>query len=467
MIGGYGSPVLRLFDTASGEVGELKLRSSGQASLYVCGPTVYELPHLGHGRTMLVYDVLRRHLEANGVSVNHVSNVTDIDDKIIDRARNEQTSTEVVAERYEQAWWRASDALGVLRPSSVPHATAYVDQMVELIAELVDGGHAYQTPDGVYLEVAKVPGYGLLKHQDLDELLAGARVGPIDAKRSSGDFALWKLAKPGEPSWPSPFGAGRPGWHTECVVMSLDLLGEGFDLHTGGADLIFPHHENERAQAVALSRRFAGHWMHHAFVTDRGGEKMARSLGNFTTLDDLLAGSDSRSYRLLVLRSQYRQPMEVTAGTISQAQEALSGLDAMARRLVPEGPEALPVGPSVEVLARWRAAMDDDLDSPNALAGLFEARRQANALADQGDLLEAASVASAVVQCSASVGLFLEGVRTLEAPSEVVALMAQREAARGDRDFARADAIRASIAEVGWVVEDTPQGPRLHRNRPD
>ena len=263
--------------------------------------------------------------------MHHVANITDVDDNIIKRA-NELGRTEAdVAAEFEAAWWESMEALGDLRPHDIPHATEYIEHMVALVRELEAKDVAYETADGVYLEVAKVPSYGLLALQPLESLQAGARVEANDEKRSPLDFALWKKAKAGEPSWPSPWGDGRPGWHTECVVMSLDLLGEGFDLHGGGQDLRFPHHENERAQAVADGKEFARHWMHNGWV-EVEGTKMSKSLGNFTTLPDLLARHDARAYRLLVLRAHYRSPIEVTPETIVDAEGALGRLDALARR---------------------------------------------------------------------------------------------------------------------------------------
>lgn len=450
--------MLALYDTLSRQI--TKTLPDQTLSLYVCGPTVYDVPHLGHGRALLVYDVLRRYLESTGVRVHHVSNVTDVDDNIIERSRIEGVSPNEVVEHYEAEWWKASSALGVARPHDAPHATAYIPQMVELIADLVAKGVAYPASDGVYMDVSSVKGYGSLKHQALDELRAGARVEGAPDKRSPLDFALWKLAKEGEPSWDSPFGAGRPGWHTECVVMSLDLLGEGFDLHAGGMDLIFPHHENERAQAIAAGRGFARHWMHHAFVT-AAGEKMSKSLGNFSTLTDLLERTDPRAYRLLVLRSQYRQPLEVTQETIVQAEESLSRLDALSRRLVPGGPSSLEVGPDAKVLSDWMTAMDRDLDTPAALAVCFDAVREANTAERAGEGRRARELASAVVQCFSSVGLELAGVEEL--PVAVQELMARRAQARAARDFAGADAIRDEIARLGWQVEDGPGGTTAHR----
>ena len=276
---------------------------------------------------------------------------------------------------------------------------------------------AYETATGVYLSVLDVPGYGLLARQPLDSLRAGARIEADEEKRSPLDFVLWKKAKPGEPSWDAPWGAGRPGWHTECVVMSLDLLGEGFELHGGGQDLMFPHHENERAQAVADGKEFARHWMHNGWVTV-GGEKMSKSLGNFTSLADLLARSDARAYRLLVLRSHYRSPIEVTPETIAQAEAGLARLDELARRFsladpLADGPLVGPVSPSGDVdedaVAAFVAAMDGDLDTPGALATVFELARRANAAADAGDDEGAATAARTAAMLSGALGLRLGG----------------------------------------------------------
>src|SRR6516164_4814339 len=322
--------MLHLYDTASGTVRPLELRTQGEVSMYVCGPTVYDLPHIGHGRANLTFDVLRRYLSFTGLRVHHVANVTDVDDNIIQRA-NELGRTEPdVAAEFEAQWWEAMKALGDLRPHDTPHATEYVADMVKLVEDLVGKGVAYETSDGVYLEVHKVDGYGLLAQQSLESLQAGARVEANEEKRSPLDFAVWKKAKEGEPSWDSPWGPGRPGWHTECVVMSLDILGEGFDLHGGGVDLAFPHHENERAQAVADGKRFARRWTHSAHLFAEDGEKMSKSLGNVISLSDLVSRYDPRAYRLLVLQSHYRKPMTASEATLTAAQNAIERLDAFA-----------------------------------------------------------------------------------------------------------------------------------------
>jgi cysteinyl-tRNA synthetase len=375
--------MLRLHDTATGHVTELALREPGKVSLYVCGSTVYDVPHIGHGRFTLVFDILRRYLEFCGLEVNHVSNVTDIDDKIIRRANDESRDWRGVASEYEIAWWEGMDALGALRPKSAPHATDYIAEMITLVSQLVDREVAYETADGVYLSVSEVDGYGLLARQSLDSLRSGARVAVDEEKRSPLDFALWKKAKPGEPTWDSPWGPGRPGWHTECVVMALGLLGEGFDLHGGGQDLAFPHHENERAQAVALGLKFCNHWMHNGMV-EVGGAKMAKSLGNFTTISELLTGTDPRAYRMLVGRSHYRSPIEVTPETIGDAERALDRLDAFARRFADQiaagrGADEL----DLAVRASFVKHMDDDLDTVGAVSVLFDAVRRGNAAADE------------------------------------------------------------------------------------
>ena len=453
--------MLRLHDTASGAVTEIVPREPGRLSIYVCGPTVYDVPHIGHGRQVLVYDILRRYLEWLGAEVVHVSNVTDIDDQIIRRAQEVGRPPDEVARHYEEVYWDALDRLGVLRPTVVPHATEYVADMVELIGELVARGVAYESSDGVYLSVEKVDGYGQLSHQPLQSLRAGARVEVDEAKRSPVDFALWKQAKPGEPAWPSPWGPGRPGWHTECVVMSLDLLGEDFDLHTGGLDLVFPHHENERAQAMALGRRFARHWMHHGFV-EVAGEKMSKSLGNFTTLVDLLDRTDARAYRLLMLRSHYRSPIEVTPATIADAQSGLERLDALARRFELRVSPSGSAAPDPEAIERFTEAMDNDLDTPAAVAVIFELLRRANAAADAGESEHARRLAATVAELAGSLGLEVGQVGD-DVDDESAALVERRDAARRARDFAAADALRDELTARGWVVEDGPQGTSIRR----
>jgi len=418
--------------------------------MYICGPTVYDHPHVGHGRFVLVFDVLRRYLEWCGNEVVYVSNIT------------EGRSPEDVAVEFEKAWYEAVDRLGVKRPTHDPHATAYVEEMVSWVAGLVDSGVAYETSDGVYLSVASVPDYGLLAGQSLDSLRSGARVEVNEEKRSPPDFALWKKVKPGEPSWPSPWGPGRPGWHTECVVMALDLLGDGFDLHGGGQDLIFPHHENERAQAVAAGREFARRWAHNGFVVvggAGGAVKMSKSLGNFTTLTDLLAAHDPRAYRLLVLQSHYRAPLEVTQSSLEHASSTLRGLDDFVRRtagLAPTPPDAV-------ALDAFRAAMDDDLSTPAVVAVLSDLRRRANSHLDAGESEAAGPLVAALGEISGALGLTLGPAGDEEVPAEVAELVERRDRARAERDFGAADTLRDELVAMGWTVEDTASGTKVHR----
>ena len=465
--------MLHLHDTATGTVRPLGLRTEGEVSMYVCGPTVYDLPHIGHGRMNLVFDILRRYLLFSGLDVHYVSNITDVDDNIIKRA-NEQGRTESeVATEFEARWWEAMDGLGALRPDDIPHATAYIDDMVALIRDLMTRNVAYETSDGVYLNVEKVPAYGLLARQSLDSLRAGARVEENEEKRSPLDFALWKKAKEGEPSWEAPWGAGRPGWHTECVVMSLDLLGDGFDLHGGGQDLAFPHHENERAQAVAEDRPFAQHWMHNGWV-EVEGTKMSKSLGNFTSLTDLLSQVDGRAYRILVLRAYYRSPIEVTPDTLADAEKALDRLDGLARRfalpdlLEQSGPGYVVLGQGDAVdldegaLGAFRTHMDDDMDTPGALAGIFELVSAANSAADADDEAGGRRLARTAAVLAAALGVAVRG-GAAEVDEEAARLVAERDEARKNKDFDRADALRDELVGLGWTVEDTASGTAIRR----
>ncbi|MFM8264823.1 MAG: DALR domain-containing protein, partial [Acidimicrobiia bacterium] len=350
------------------------------------------------------------------------------------------------------------ERLGVKRPSDVPHATEYVEQMVQMISTLVARSAAYTTSDGVYLSVEQVPDYGALAHQSLDEMLAGGGDRDVlgaQEKRHPADFALWKFSKPGEPSWPSPLGAGRPGWHSECVVMSLELLGEGFDLHCGGADLRFPHHENERAQAVALGKDFARHWMHNGFVVDAEGEKMSKSLGNVTNLLDLLDRYDPRAYRMLLLQTHYRSPVKVGQDNIDASVKALAGLDSFAARSA-----SLSGAADAAVLERFAQIMDSDLDTPNAMAHVFDTVRRANTAIDAGDA-SAASLAAAVHEMCGAVGLVLGSVAAVDDDAQAKA--AALDAARAAKDFAKADALRNELQDGGWIVETTKAGTTLRR----
>ena len=435
------------------------MREPGKLGMYLCGPTVYGPPHLGHGRATLVYDVLRRYLEWRGIEVRLVSNITDIDDKIIDRANRENRPWQDITHKCESVWFDAMGRLGVQRPTDIPHATDYVEQMVHMIGALVERGAAYTTSDGVYLSVESVPGYGALAHQSLDDMLAGGgdrEVLGAQEKRHSADFALWKFSKPDEPSWPSPWGDGRPGWHSECVVMSLELLGEGFDLHCGGADLRFPHHENERAQAVALGKQFANHWMHNGFVVDPEGEKMSKSIGNVANLLDLLDNYDPRAYRMLLLQTHYRSPVKVGQDNIDASVQALAGLDSFAARSAGQTAAA-----DTDTLAQFVQIMDNDLDTPNAMAHIFDTVRRANTAIDAGEAAAGALTAAVHEMCGA---LGLQLGSTGEVADDAQALAKALDAARAAKDFAKADALRAELQSLGYVVETTKAGTALRRS---
>jgi cysteinyl-tRNA synthetase len=452
--------VLRIYDTAARAKRDFVPRTEGHVSMYVCGPTPYDVPHLGHGRTAIVFDVVRRYLRWRGFDVTYVSNVTDIEDKIIARALQQGVTEPELAKRYEDAYWHELERLNVERPDDMPRATGFVDGMQRLIAQLISAGRAYVVEgQGVYFEVAKQPDYGKLSHRNLADLVesAGARVDVDERKRSPVDFALWKAAKPGEPTWDSPWGPGRPGWHIECSAMSLEILGDGFDLHGGGDDLVFPHHENEIAQAEGAGHEFARYWMHSGMV-NVGGEKMSKSLGNFRNLADALNEHGPRAFRLLVLQTHYRRTMEINDEQLRAAATAVEGLDNLVRRAraagIPDG-EADPADH-----AAFTDAMDDDFNTPEALAAVFSLAKEANAAIDTGDTARAATLVAGVRDLASVLGIAIGAEEVL--PTEVTVWVEERIAARNDarknRDFATADAIRDELRAQGFELEDTPNG---------
>jgi cysteinyl-tRNA synthetase len=458
--------VIHLFDTLNGEIRPLNQRDEGCVSLYACGPTVYDHPHLGHARQAMTYDVLRRYLEWRGVTVHHVANITDIDDKIIARAQREGTTEEAIATEWKTVYDQIMDRLSILRPHDRPHATGYIDEMVAFIQTLLDNGSAYANDSGVYLRVHRVEGYGDLVHRSLDDLRdgAGARVEVDPNKEDPLDFALWKAAKPDEPTWPAPWGAGRPGWHIECVAMSLGILGDGFDLHGGGSDLVFPHHTNERAEALAAGRSFAQHWVHNAMV-NIGGEKMSKSLGNYTTVEALLDEhrDNARALRLALLQTHYRKTMEINPEVMAQARAGLERLDAMGRKAVAAGVPTDASERDAPAVTAFVGAMDNDLGTPEAIATVFETIRRANGALDAGSE-EAAVLVATALDLAGALGLFLETTGRDGTDRTIDDLVAARTQARTDRDFAEADRIRDQLTELGVVVEDTPNGPIWHRS---
>ena len=463
--------MLRFTDSLTGDKVDFVPREEGKASVYWCGPTVYDVPHLGHARSTLAFDVLVRYLRWTGLDVTAVSNITDIDDKIINRAADEGSSEPEVASRFEATFVEQMDRLNIAHPDLRPRATEYVDRMVEVIGELVEREMAYTTVSGVYFDVDRLDEYGALVGRSVDDLRegAGARVDVDDDKADPLDFALWKSAKPGEPIWDSPWGPGRPGWHIECVAMSLHLLGDDFDIHGGGDDLVFPHHENERAEALGCGRSFARHWIHNGMV-QVDGEKMSKSLGNFTSLAELLDAWDPRALRLLVLQTHYRRTMEIGPTTLDQAAAALARLDKFADRMAAADlPDA---GTDVDVVDRFQAAMDDDLGSPQALAIIFDAVRDANRALDAEDDGAAAALTAAALELACALGLALGrdsapggsgGAADEGEDTEIDELVDRRLAARESRDFAEADRIRDELAARGIALEDTPHGTSWRR----
>jgi cysteinyl-tRNA synthetase len=423
--------------------------------MYVCGPTPYDAPHLGHGRKEIVFDTIRRYLIWSGLRVTYVTNITDVEDKIIERAKRDGATEAELAGKYEQEFQRQFERLNIEPPDEMPRATEWIDKMQALIAELIARGHAYVIEgEGVYFEVASLPEYGALSHRTSDELLesAGARVDVDERKRSPVDFALWKAAKPGEPVWDSPWGPGRPGWHIECSAMALQILGDGFDIHGGGSDLVFPHHENEIAQALGAGRQFARHWLHNGML-NVNGEKMSKSLGNFTMLGDVLDQYDPRAFRMLVLKTHYRKQMEIGAKELGDAQKDVEGLDALLRRARSAGVPDVEAGD----LDAFRAAMDDDFDTPAAVAILQTQRRDTNAALDDRRTADAARLVATVRTIADVLGLVLSDAEP-EITDDVAELVKRRDEARATRDWAGADRIRDELLERGIQLEDTPNG---------
>ncbi|MDZ4828440.1 MAG: cysteine--tRNA ligase [Actinomycetota bacterium] len=454
--------MLRIHDSAAREKVEFVPRHDGAVSIYVCGVTPYDSPHLGHGRTAIAFDTIRRYLEWRGFRVTFVSNVTDVEDRIIARAAERGTTEPELAREFEAEYWNQLRRLNVRAPDAVPRATEFIDQMLRLIGELVAAGRAYVIEgQGVYFEVAKFADYGSLSHRTPADLLESAgrsdRVAVDERKRSPVDFALWKAAKPGEPQWDSPWGGGRPGWHIECSAMSLEILGEGFDIHGGGDDLLFPHNENELAQAAGAGHAFARHWL-HAGMVNVDGEKMSKSLGNFTTLEELLDRWDPRAFRLLVLQTHYRRQMEFTAKELDDADKALGRIDQLVRRARIAGIEPADSGDSTP----FRDAMDDDFDTPAALAFIFDTVREANTAIDQ-ERADAAQLVATVVELTRALGIELRN-ETDEPDADIQALVEQRDAARAAKDFAESDRIRDELRERGVVLEDTSGGTVWRRD---
>ncbi|MGV9365727.1 cysteine--tRNA ligase [Amycolatopsis sp. NPDC003731] len=454
---------LHLFDTATRSVREFHPVRSGTASIYVCGATVQGVPHIGHVRGVLNYDVLRRWLVHSGLDVLLVRNVTDIDDKILTKAAENERPWWEWGATHERAFETAYEQLGCLPPSINPRATGHVTQMVELMERLIESGHGYVADGDVYFSVKSFDDYGKLSGQVLEDVQQGET--PTRGKRDPRDFTMWKSAKPGEPSWPTPWGQGRPGWHLECSAMATAYLGAEFDIHGGGIDLVFPHHENERAQSNAAGDAFARFWLHNAWVT-MSGEKMSKSLGNTVSIPAMLDRYRAPELRYYLVQPHYRSTIEYSDAAVSEAAQGYRRIETFLRRAAQSG--EVTIGTIPEAFAN---ALDDDLATPQAFAVVHTTVRDGNAALDAGDTSKALEFAAAVRAMTDVLGLDPLSARwseaggsdtpTQEALARIVeGLLAERQQARAEKDFARADAARARLSQAGIVVEDTPNGPQ-------
>ncbi|MEU6643226.1 cysteine--tRNA ligase [Saccharomonospora sp. NPDC046836] len=453
--------VLHLYDTATRGVREFHPARSGTASMYVCGATVQGVPHIGHVRGALNYDVLRRWMLHSGLDVLMVRNVTDIDDKILTKAADAGRPWWEWAATHERAFEEAYTALGCLSPSIAPRATGHITQMIELIQRLIDNGHAYAADGDVYFSVTSFDSYGALSGQRLEEVQQGETL--ATAKRDARDFTLWKGSKPGEPSWPTPWGPGRPGWHLECSAMATAYLGAEFDIHGGGVDLVFPHHENERAQSQAAGDGFARFWLHNAWVT-LSGEKMSKSLGNVVSIPEMLRRYRAVELRYYLIQPHYRSTIEYSDAALSESAQGYRRIEQFLRRVVGSTGD-VHIG---QLPAEFAAALDDDLGTPQAFAVLHNTVRDGNAALDANDNAKALELAETVRAMTDVLGLDPLSERWAEggggagthALGELVEqMLTERQQARAGRDFARADAIRDQLTAAGIAVEDTPNGP--------
>ncbi len=450
---------MRLYNTLSRRLEDFA-PAGDEVRMYVCGPNLYAPCHLGHAMSYIVFDVLRRYLEYRGYRVRHVQNFTDIEDNIILRARSLGRTIYDLAQEHIHLFFRQMDALNVQRAHHYPRATEEIPAMLEMITGLLERGYAYRAGGDVYFRVLRFPDYGKLSGRHLDDLLAGARVEPGEGKEHPADFALWKGAKEGEPAWDSPFGPGRPGWHIECSAMSLKYLGQPLDIHGGGQDLIFPHHENEIAQSEAYTGRkpFARFWVHHGLMRlPQSPEKMTRHLGNLVPIDDALQRYGPDAVRIFVLSSHYRSPL-------TYSEEALQAARAGAQRLrtaaTLEGDGRGPELDPSPFRARFLAAMDEDLSTPQALAALFDLAREINRARDEGRAVTAAQ--ATLRELAGVLGLTLQETAPvpMDATPFIELLIAVRQELRAQKLYHLADAIRSRLAQLGIVLEDTPQGTR-------
>ncbi|WP_132118474.1 cysteine--tRNA ligase [Actinocrispum wychmicini] len=454
---------LHLYDTATRSTREFHPSRNGTASIYVCGATVQGIPHIGHVRGALNYDVLRRWLAAGGLDVTLVRNVTDIDDKILTKAAQAGRPWWEWAQTHERAFEEAYDALGCLPPSYMPRATGHVTQMIELMQRLIDKGHAYAADGDVYFSVASFPAYGALSRQRLDEVQQGESA--AGGKRDGRDFTLWKAAKPGEPAWPTPWGAGRPGWHLECSAMATAYLGAEFDIHGGGIDLIFPHHENEQAQSRAAGDKFADYWLHNGWVT-MSGEKMSKSLGNTVSIPEMLNQVRAPELRYYLVTPHYRSTIEYSGTALTEAVSAYRRIETFVRNVVGRLGAVEPTA----FCSEFTEAMDDDLGTPAAVGAIHNVVREGNTALASGEDTAARGAAGSVRAMMAVLGLdplsdmwseesTTDAAHRNSLASLVDGLLEEREKARRERNFAVADVVRDRLLAAGIAVEDTPDGP--------
>lgn len=458
---------MRIFNTLTREKDEFKPITAGEVKIYACGPTVYNYIHIGNARPLCVFDVLRRYFEWRGYKVSFVQNFTDIDDKLIKRANEESSTVPEIAERYIKEFWTDADGLNVKHATVNPRATENIEQIQSIISALVEKGYAYQSGGDVYYRAKKFSGYGKLSHQPLEDLEAGARIDVTEIKEDPMDFCLWKGAKPGEPYWDSPWGKGRPGWHIECSAMACRYLGKTIDIHCGGLDLIFPHHENEIAQSEAANGcEFAHYWMHNGFI-NVDNHKMSKSLGNFFTVRDVAEKYGYEPIRYMMVSCQYRSPINYSYEVIEQAKNSLERLYTCRDNIDFALKNAKDGGEAPEFIEKRKqefiAAMDDDLNTADALAAIFMLVRDINTLIAEGAgkaSLEAC--ADMFDQLTGVLGLVYNR-KTEALDSDIEALIEQRTAARKAKDFKTADEIRDKLKAMGIVLEDTPQGVKWTR----
>jgi len=464
--------MLRIYDSLSKEKHEFIPIKPGHVALYVCGITVYDYCHIGHGRAYILFDMIVRYLRFRDYKVNYVRNITDIDDKIIQRANKNKETCDALTERFIKTMHEDFEALGALKPNAEPRATEYIPQIITLIEKIIEQGYAYVADNGdVYYSVRKFKAYGKLSHRKIEDLIAGARVELNDNKRDPVDFVLWKLAKPNEPQWDSPWGVGRPGWHIECSAMSTGLLGQPFDIHGGGMDLKFPHHENEIAQSEAARHTgFANLWMHIGLL-QVSGEKMSKSLGNYFTIREVLEEYDVELIRYFMFSGHYRSPVNYSKENLAQLQSGLERLYLALRDLPvpgasdPESKPELEEKPEIKSAAAFKArfidAMDDDFNTPLAISVLFEMAHEIQRLHESNDLIAAAKLGQVLVNLGALFGIlqkdpssFFQGDSDSDEIAKIDALIEERNLARSNKDWKKADEIRDALTAMGIAIED-------------